>query len=95
MPQYHQSIAVSGYTNLQTLQLAYGCFQQLGWTVEYATENRLIGYTKKTWKSYVDHIVVDIENGLLTVTSKLPESASFDLFKKNKKNVAKFLASKQ
>jgi rhomboid protease GluP len=29
---------------------------------------------------------------LLTVTSKLPESASFDLFKKNKKNVAKFLS---
>lgn len=93
MPQYQQDLAASGYTTAQTLQLAYGCFQQLGWTVEYATENRLTGYTKKTWKSYADHIIVDVENNLLTVTSKLPESASIDLFKKNKKNVNKFVSS--
>jgi rhomboid protease GluP len=92
MPQYQQNLPASGYTTAQTLQLAYGCFQQLGWTVEYATENRLVGYTKKTWKSYVDHIAVEVENELLTVTSKLPDSASFDLFKKNKKNVNKFIS---
>ena len=92
MPQYQQNIAASGYTTAQTLQLAYGCFQQLGWTAEFVTENRLIGYTKKTWNSYAGHITVDVENELLTVTSKLPESASFDLFKKNKKNVNKFIS---
>ena len=92
MPQYQQDIGVSEFTTLKTLQLAYGCFQQLGWPVEYATENRLVGYTKKTWGSYIDHIIVDVENGLLTVTSKLPASASFDLFKKNKKNVTRFLS---
>ena len=85
MPQYQQNIAASGYTTAQTLQLAYGCFQQLGWTAEFVTENRLIGYTKKTWNSYAGHITVDVENELLTVTSKLPESASFDLFKKKKR----------
>jgi rhomboid protease GluP len=92
MPKYQQNLAAPGNT-AQTLQLAYGCFQQLGWTVEYATENTLTGYTKKIWKSYADHIIVNVENALLTVTSKLPESASFDLFKKNKKNVSKFLSS--
>lgn len=93
MPQYQQSIATSQDTTAHTLQQAYGCFQQLGWTVEYATTDRLVGYTKRTWKSYADHIIVDVENGLLTITSKLPESASFDLFKKNKKNVGRFLSS--
>jgi rhomboid protease GluP len=92
MPQYQQKLAASGYSTAQTLQFAYGCFQQLGWTVEYVTENRLIGYTKKTWKSYADHIVVDIDNELLTITSKLPESASFDLLGKNKRNVNKFIS---
>jgi rhomboid protease GluP len=92
MPQYQQDIGVSEFTTPRTLQLAYGCFQQLGWLVEFATENRLIGYTKKTSGSHSDHIIVEVENGLLTVTSKLAKSTSIDLLKKNKKNVSKFVS---
>lgn len=95
MPQHVQSLSVPGYSIFQILQLSFGCFQQLGWTVEYAFENRLVGYTKKKWGSYYDHIIVDAEDGQLTVTSQLPETASWDLFKKNKKNVGKFLAAFQ
>lgn len=93
MPQHQQSITAPELTSHQLLQLAYGCFQQLGWTVEYATEGRLVGYTKKVWGSYTDHVVVDVEDASLTITSRLPESASFDPMKRNKKNVAKFLSS--
>lgn len=93
MPQHEQSLILTGYTSPQILQLAYGCFQQLNWTAEYAFENRLVGYTKKKWGSYYDHIIVDVEDGQLNVMSKLPETASWDLFKKNKKNVARFLSS--
>ncbi|MBO9681155.1 MAG: rhomboid family intramembrane serine protease [Flavisolibacter sp.] len=95
MPQHQQTIAAPSYSASQILQLAFGCFHQLGWTVEYAFENRLAGYTKKKWGAYYDHILVDSEDGQLTVTSKLPEGAAWDLFKKNKKNVEKFVTSFQ
>jgi rhomboid protease GluP len=92
MPEYQQTIAVNQYTPAQSLQMAYGCFQQLGWTVEYAFANRLVGYTKKQFNSYADHILVDAEDDILTITSKLPESASWDILKKNKKNVSRFIS---
>jgi len=93
MPQHEETISLPALSAAKILTLAYGTFQQLGWHSEYASEIRLVGYTKKTWNSYHDHIIVDAENGNLTVTSKLPESASFDLMRKNKRNVAKFLAA--
>jgi rhomboid protease GluP len=92
MPQYQQTIAVHQYTHAESLQMAYGCFQQLEWTVEYAFANRLVGYTKKQFNSYADHILVDVEDSILTITSKLPESASWDILKKNKKNVTRFIS---
>jgi rhomboid protease GluP len=92
MPEYQQTIAVHQYTPARSLQMAYGCFQQLGWTVEYAFANRLVGYTKKQFNSYADHILVDVEDGILTITSKLPQSASWDILKKNKKNVTRFIS---
>jgi rhomboid protease GluP len=92
MPEYQQTIAVNQYAPARSLQMAYGCFQQLGWAVEYAFANRLVGYTKKQFNSYADHILVDVEDGILNITSKLPESASWDILKKNKKNVTRFIS---
>lgn len=82
MPKYEQTIGIAQYTTAQSLQLVYGCFQRLGWTVEYVFNNRLVGYTRKQWNAYTDHIIVHVENGLLTITSKLPESTTWDIRKK-------------
>ncbi|MDQ3279299.1 MAG: rhomboid family intramembrane serine protease, partial [Bacteroidota bacterium] len=92
MPQHQQNFPVSDHNRTQLLALCYGTFQYLGWTAELAIETRLVGYTKKTWGSHNDHILIDVAEETLTVTSRLPEGTSWDLLKKNKKNVAKFLA---
>ena len=93
MPQYAQTIPVPGYSHAELLSIAYGSLQQLGWHAEFAAGNRLTGYTRKTWNSYHDHLVIDTDNGSLTIESKLPDRTTFDLLKKNKKNVARFLAA--
>jgi len=90
MPQKNQTIAVPGYTSQQILPLAYGTFQELGWTAEHATDSRLIGYTKKNFNSYYDHVIVDAADNELVITSKLPDTATWDITKRNKKNLARF-----
>jgi len=93
MPQFTQTTSLPHETLADLLVLSYAAFLQTGWTVEYATGNSLMGYTKKTWNTPHDYILVEAGDESLTVTSKLPENASWDLFKKNKKNVTRFLAA--
>ncbi len=93
MPQFATSIVLPGKTASQLISLSYATFKQLGWTTEFIFDNRIVGYTKKTWNAYADHIIVDAADGELHITSKLPETASFDLLKKNKKNVSAFEAA--
>ena len=93
MPQFAKSINVPGKTADQILSLSFATYKQLGWTVEFVIENRLVGYSKKTWNNYADHIIVDASDGELHITSKLPESAAFDVLQKNKKNVSAFEAA--
>lgn len=93
MSQHQQTIAVPQHNASQLLALSYGAFQHLNWFDELATENRLIGCTKKTWQGAHDHIIVDAADENLTVTSKLPAGATWDIMGKNKRNVAKFLAA--
>ncbi len=90
MPQDVKQIAVPGKSTAQILTLSYASFKNLGWTVEFIMDNRLVGYSKKTWNTHADHIIVDVTDGELEITSKLPESAAFDLLKKNKKNTTAF-----
>ncbi|HEY1022421.1 MAG TPA: rhomboid family intramembrane serine protease [Flavisolibacter sp.] len=91
MPQHQQNLSVPHYSTAQLFALSYGTFQYLGWTAELAVESRLVGFSKKTWNRHHDHILLDVAEEVLTVTSRLPEGTSWDLMKKNKKNVAKFL----
>ena len=95
MPQDVKQIAVPGKSTAQILTLSYASFKNLGWTVEFIMDNRLVGYSKKTWNTHADHIIVDVTDGELEITSKLPESAAFDLMKKNRKNISAFEASLQ
>ena len=87
MPQHQQIISVPQYTASQLLALSYGTFQQLGWYDELVVENRLVGCTKKSWQGPHDHIVVDAADESLTVTSKLPGGATWDVLGKNKKMI--------
>lgn len=93
MPQHQQTIAVPQYNASQLIALSHATFQHLGWGAELAFENRLAGFTKKTWNRHHDHILVDATDNNLTITSKLPEASSWDLLKKNKKNVRNFLSA--
>ncbi|NTS42496.1 rhomboid family intramembrane serine protease [Flavisolibacter sp. BT320] len=93
MPQHQQTIALPQYNASQLIALSYATFQHLGWGTELAFEDRLVGFTKKTWNRHHDHILVDAADNTLTVTSKLPEGSSWDLLQKNKKNVRNFLSS--
>ena len=91
MPHVTQSITESDRSAPELLAIAYGCFHQLGWVPEFASDVRLVGYTKKSWNKNIDHIYVDVEEGMLSITSALPDDALWDPMKKNKKNVNRFL----
>lgn len=93
MPQFTQTVSLPQQSLSELLTLSYASFSHAGWTVEYATPHSLIGYTKKTWNTPHDHIIVEVKEETLTVTSKLPENAAWDLLKKNRKNVTRFLTA--
>ena len=90
MPEFEQALQVPGRPAETLLLLSMASFKELGWTLEFAVGHRLVGYTKKTWNRHHDHIIIDAEDGLLQVKSQLPQSASWDLLKKNQKNVRRF-----
>jgi rhomboid protease GluP len=91
MPHHEQQIEFLSSDTTLPLALAIGTFHHLGWTIEFVHGNRIVGYTKKKWNQYYDHITVDVDRNGLLVNSRLPDSASFDLLKKNKKNVNNFI----
>lgn len=91
MPQFSQTVSLPQQNACELLTLSYVSFLYNGWTLEYVTENTLIGYSKKTWNQPHDHIIVEVNEEALTITSKLPENTTWDLLKKNKKNVSRFL----
>ncbi len=90
MPEFEQELPVPGLPAESLLLLSMAAFRELGWTAEFAVGQRLVGYTKKTWNRHHDHIIIDAEEGSLQVKSQLPRSASWDLLKKNRKNVHRF-----
>jgi rhomboid protease GluP len=91
MSDYSENIPLPELETSEILALAYGCFQQLGWTMEFATAERLEGYSKKEYDAYYDHISIDAKNGLLTISSELPEGSTYYLPARNKRNVVDFL----
>ena len=58
MPQHQQTIAVPQYNASQLIALSHATFQHLGWGAELAFEDRLVGFTKKTWNRHHDHLLV-------------------------------------
>jgi rhomboid protease GluP len=93
MPEKTQSISAAGYTAATLQALAYGTLKELGWTIKYAGENILLGYTPRSWNRNDNEITVQTEDGLLTVTSKMVHNEAFDMMGRTKKDVAGFVAA--
>lgn len=93
MPEHQQTITVAGYDASSILALAHGTLQQLNWTIKYAGDNTLIGYTPRTWKRFDNEITVDTADNQLTITSKMVHGEAFDMMGRTKKDVADFLAA--
>src|SRR6185312_17330928 len=95
MPQKQQAITLTN-TDIETnLAISYQAFKILDWTIKYAGDNILIGYTHKKWSGNVQEITVSIEDNLLNVTSKMIKGESFDALGKNQKNINAFIDSFQ
>jgi len=95
MPQKQQAITLTN-TDIETnLAISYQAFKILDWTIKYAGDNILIGYTHKKWSGNVQEITVSIEDNLLNVTSKMIKGESFDALGKNQKNINAFTDSFQ
>lgn len=84
-----------GKTAAELLVLAYGTLRKLDWKLEHVVENRLIGYSRKKWGSYYDHIIIDVADQAIAIISQLPQNTYYDITGRNKKNLAKFSAAFQ
>lgn len=93
MPSQKQEFSFPGQTTGQLLVFAYGTFLELGWTPKYAGPDAIVGHTPRSWNKYDDEIVVQANDGLLTVTSNLVHNESFDMMGKNKKHIKDFMAA--
>jgi rhomboid protease GluP len=93
MPEKSQTITVAGYDAARLQAIAYGALEQLSWTIKYAGDNILIGYTPKSLSRYDNEITVNTEDNQLTVTSKMVHGEAFDMTGRTKKDIANFLAA--
>jgi len=91
MPQNTKTITAEGFSAPVLQAIAYGALQQLNWTIKYAGENMLVGYTPKKWNQYSNEITVSTEENQLTVTSKMIHGESFDVTGRTKKQTTEFL----
>lgn len=93
MPQKNQAIILTNNSTETNLAISYQAFKLLDWTIKYAGDNVLVGYTNKKWYKNVQQITVSIEGNLLNITSKMIKGESFDLMGKNQKNINAFIGS--
>lgn len=92
MPKHEQTTALT--TSKETaFAIAYQAMKNLGWTIQFAGPDKLLGSTPKDWKNYPLQIIITILNDSLTVSSEMISGESFDMLGKNKKATAAFLAA--
>lgn len=93
MPKHEQTIEISISDKETTLAIGYQAIKNLGWTVLFAGEEKLLGSTPKKWSSFGQQILIETNGSSLTVSSEMVNNESFDIGGKNKKNVAEFLTA--
>src|SRR5437868_2837025 len=91
MPEKSQTIFLPHDNPDENMAMVYGAFSRLGWNTKYAGEIAIISYTTRSWKGYGLQVTAVVERNLLTVTSKMIRGESFDLLKKNQKNIDAFI----
>jgi len=90
MPKHELPIALNNMDKEKALAIGYQAMKSLGWLVQFAGEDKLLGSTPKSWKTLGIKIMLTVESDTLTVTSEMVNGESFDMGGKNKKNTAAF-----
>jgi rhomboid protease GluP len=93
MPKFEQTIPLTGLDKETALAICYQAFQDLGWPVLYAGEEKILGQTIKLWNSYPQQIIVGINGLELNISSEMNKGQMMDLGGKNKKNTKTFFAA--
>lgn len=91
MPRYNKIIPLTNPVTDNILAICYSCFQQLGWNIRYATEDRLVAFTPSSAFSKSMEVVAAVTPEGLRISSEMIHDEMLDLGKKNKKNVDRFL----
>ncbi len=92
MPKQEQTI-VHQLAKPAALAISYKVMQQLGWSILYAGENSLQGFTPVNWKTKGESIVCEIDDGFVKITSEMVHNELADITGKNKKNCQNFYNS--
>jgi rhomboid protease GluP len=93
MPKYAQSISPDHTDKETTLAICYQVLKNLNWPILFAGQDKLLGTTPKTWKKNSQQILCTVEENILTTSSEMTGSESFDFGGRNKKNVAAFITA--
>ncbi len=91
MPKHEQTIALNNTNKETAFAIAYQAMKNLGWMVQFAGPDKLLGSTPKSWKNNPLQILITIAEDNLTVSSEMISGESFDMMGKNKKSTAAFL----
>lgn len=91
MPKKEENLTLTNLDTPTALAISYQAFKDLGWTVLFAAEDKLLANTIKNWNSRPQEVVVSIAGDQLTVTSEMINDELVDITGKNKKNIDKFI----
>jgi rhomboid protease GluP len=93
MPQKQQSIPLNSLDAETTLLISYQAFKDLGWTIQFADDDKLSGQTIKKWNSYPQQVTVVVVDDELFITSEMIHDELADISGKNQKNIDAFIAA--
>lgn len=91
MPEYHQVETVQGYDQDQILLIALGTFKRLGWDMVLADENRVAAMAPGKGSGRGQLVDVETAPSTIITKSQMVHNETFDLFGKNRKNIAQYL----
>ncbi len=92
MPRYENRLSLQNINPSDVLAICYSSFQKLGWTIKYASKDKLVAYTPSPTFSKSMEVITTYAEGELIVSSEMINDELMDLKKKNQKNVEVFLA---